>query len=741
MRVLHVHSGNLYGGVETFLATLARCRDLAPSMETTVALCFDGLLGPELRIEGIATPLLGGVRLRRPGSVWRARRQLASLLSIDRFDVVVCHQAWPLAIFGPIIKAAGVPLVSWVHTAQDGRHWLDRLAARVRPDCVICNSRFTAAIVPHAGARIEYVYYPVRRREVDANARSTIRRELNTQPEDVVIIQVSRMEALKGQATCIESLGLLRDQPNWVCWQIGGAQRPSELRYFESLQRSAARHGVSNRIRFAGHRTDVPNLLAAADVYCQPNLAPDAFGISFVEAMAAGLPIVTSAIGGAREIVDESCGILTPPGDAHALAEALSQLVGNRSERERLGRGGPARASALCDPTRQMRRIVDLLADVSSSAGTGEAPLRRPVMSSSMRLAVFSYGLPVRGKKRGGIERAAHTLAQGLAERGHHVVVFSHDEKPEGATYDVRELPWRGFVNTWLGRRLTMGYLGNLLAMLPDYRGFDAIIAYGDSLLLPLNGPPVVRVMAGSALGEAMHATSVGRVVLQLGVYLQELATALVENTVGISENTRRFNPFVREVIPLGVDSTIFCSKGGEKSPEPSLIFVGTEHGRKRGGLLLNIFQDVVRPAFPDATLMFVGPRGASLPGVSYHTGVSDEELAALYRRAWVYASPSTYEGFGLPYLEAMACGTAVIATPNPGSCEVLGDGAYGRLAGDAEFGRAILALLNNEHARRRWEASGALRAQQFSLSAMIDRYEALLAKSGDIGARRIASA
>ena len=132
---------------------------------------------------------------------------------------------------------------------------------------------------------------------------------------------------------------------------------------------------------------------------------------------------------------------------------------------------------------------------------------------------------------------------------------------------------------------------------------------------------------------------------------------------------------------------------------------------------------------------------GASLPGVSYHTGVSDEELAALYRRAWVYASPSTYEGFGLPYLEAMACGTAVIATPNPGSCEVLGDGAYGRLAGDAEFGRAILALLNNEHARRRWEASGALRAQQFSLSAMIDRYEALLAKSGDIGARRIASA
>jgi glycosyltransferase involved in cell wall biosynthesis len=230
-------------------------------------------------------------------------------------------------------------------------------------------------------------------------------------------------------------------------------------------------------------------------------------------------------------------------------------------------------------------------------------------------------------------------------------------------------------------------------------------------------------------------------VVLQLGVYLQELATALVETTVGISENTRRFNPFVREVIPLGVDPALFFPKSGEKSIEPSVMFVGTEQGRKRGKLLLEVFQAVVRPSFPDATLMFVGPQGPSLPGVTYHTGVSDEELAALYRRAWVYASPSTYEGFGLPYLEAMACGTAVVATPNPGSREVLANGKYGRLVEDAEFGAAILALLKSEPARRQSEASGILRAQQLSLSAMIDRYEALLAKSGDIHARRVASA
>ena len=79
MRVLHVHSGNLYGGVETFLATLARCRNLTPSMEMSVALSFDGPIGAQLRAEGVATHLLGEVRLRRPDTVWRARRALSSL--------------------------------------------------------------------------------------------------------------------------------------------------------------------------------------------------------------------------------------------------------------------------------------------------------------------------------------------------------------------------------------------------------------------------------------------------------------------------------------------------------------------------------------------------------------------------------------------------------------------------------------------------------------------------------------
>ena len=145
-----------------------------------------------------------------------------------------------------------------------------------------------------------------------------------------------------------------------------------------------------------------------------------------------------------------------------------------------------------------------------------------------MKIAVISYRLPVEGEKRGGIERVAHVLADGLAHRGHTVVVFSHDRAPAGAAYEVRPLPWKSFVETWAGLRMTVGYLGNLLALQVDVREFDVVIAHGDSLLLSMGRKPVVRVMHGSARGEAVHATSAGRAVLQWGVYLQELLTAFI---------------------------------------------------------------------------------------------------------------------------------------------------------------------------------------------------------------------
>jgi phosphatidylinositol alpha-mannosyltransferase len=343
-------------------------------------------------------------------------------------------------------------------------------------------------------------------------------------------------------------------------------------------------------------------------------------------------------------------------------------------------------------------------------------------------IAVFSYGLPCPGEKRGGIEQVAHDLANALVDRGHGVTVFTYDPRPSTARYQTGPLPGRTFVMTWLGRRVAMGYLGNLLALGPRYGGFDVILAHGDSLLLPFTGKPVVRVMHGSALEEALSSTSPGRAALQAGVYLQELVTALLQRgTVAVSANSRRFNPFIHRVIPDGIDLAVFHPDPRARSRQPSMLFVGALEGRKRGLWLLDRFEQVIRPAFPEAELHMVTTPGRPVTGVTYHTGITAEALVRLYQYAWVYASPSTYEGFGLPYVEAMACGTPVVATANPGSREVLDDGRFGRLVSDEEFLPEVCRLLADAGERRRAAREGLARASQYDITRSAALYEGVI--------------
>jgi glycosyltransferase involved in cell wall biosynthesis len=273
-----------------------------------------------------------------------------------------------------------------------------------------------------------------------------------------------------------------------------------------------------------------------------------------------------------------------------------------------------------------------------------------------------------------------------------------------------------------------MGYVGNILALLPRLDDADIVMAHGDSLLLPLRGKPVIRLMHGSARDEARTATSIGRRVLQSGVYGLELLTALSgQHCVAVSANSQRSNPLVRHVTQNGVNLSVFKPQPSERSETPLVLFVGALQGRKRGGWLRQQFIDRVRPAHPAAELHMVGDVGESAPGVVYHTGLVEHALAALYRRAWIYASPSTYEGFGLPYVEALASGTPVVATANPGSLEVLEDGAYGCLPDDNAFADVVIELLHDADRRQELACAGLRRADAFSLERTLDQYESLM--------------
>lgn len=358
MKVLHLTAGNLFGGIETYLLALARLRHLCPAMEPQFGVCFPGRLRDELLAAGVPVHDLGAVRVSRPWTVLRARWRLKRLLRDQRFDAALTHSCWPHAVFAPVVRRAGVRLVNAVHGELNPAFWLSRWAARTSPDAVIANSQFTAGaaakVFPRSPVSVVYPPVPLSEPFDRAAARERLRAEFATPADAIVILMVSRIEELKGHAVLLDALGQLRERGEWVCWIVGGAQRPHEVELLRELQETANRLGISGRLRFTGPRSDVPAVMAAADVYCQPNTGPEGFGLTFVEALRAGLPVVTSSIGGAAEIVTAECGVLCPPGDAVAVADAVWGLIGDSSRRRKLGSLASARAAEMCDPVRQL---------------------------------------------------------------------------------------------------------------------------------------------------------------------------------------------------------------------------------------------------------------------------------------------------------------------------------------------------------------------------------------------------
>ena len=366
--VLHLCAGNLYGGIERIVAECAAGRQLAPEMAPRFATCFDGRLASELDALGVPCARLGAVRVSRPHTILGARRRLAQLLSRERPQAAICHSPWTFGLAAPVLRRAAVPSVLWVHDRLSGRTWPERWAALTRPDAIISNSDYTAESIPalYRDVRPAVIYAPVAPPDrIEAAERVRVRASLGTERDSTcVVFLASRFERWKGHAELLAAIaGVTGD---WSVWIAGGPQKAGEAEYERELHAACAALGIADRVRFLGQRSDVPVLMQSADMLCQPNNAPEPFGLVFVEALAASMPVVTSDMGGAAEIVTLECGVLVPAGDAPALRAALQQLVANRALRRTLGDAGPSRASALCDPATQLARLARVVESIAA---------------------------------------------------------------------------------------------------------------------------------------------------------------------------------------------------------------------------------------------------------------------------------------------------------------------------------------------------------------------------------------
>jgi glycosyltransferase involved in cell wall biosynthesis len=300
------------------------------------------------------------------------QHRLAKTLVAGRFDAIVTHGSWMHGIAARVVAKHGVPLVTWVHGIPSPKNRLDRQLIRWKPDLVIANSRHTAramsAMLPES--RIEVVYFPIEppASSSSGEVRRRLRERLSLDESTCVILMASRMEEWKGHRVLIEAVDRLPLDRNFHVLIVGEPQKSTEVDYFDSLKKSAASGKHPQRIRFLGHRPDVRELMLAADIFCQPNTAPEPFGIVFIEALYAGLPIVTTGMGGGAEIVDATCGNLLDPGDTKALSDCLDEWIRFPARRNEFASHGPTRAHELCNPTKQFERLHSTISRVFISS-------------------------------------------------------------------------------------------------------------------------------------------------------------------------------------------------------------------------------------------------------------------------------------------------------------------------------------------------------------------------------------
>jgi glycosyltransferase involved in cell wall biosynthesis len=179
--------------------------------------------------------------------------------------------------------------------------------------------------------------------------------QISEVPEKKIVIgTVGRLTAIKGQDVLIRAFTELSETRDDIFLVLlGEGERRAEL---EEL---AIHLKVSENIRFLGWRPDVPEVIATFDIFCLPSLN-EGMGKVIVEAMAMGLPVVASDIGGIKDLVQNGeNGLLTPPGDAHALSEALALLCRDPERRRRMGTAG--RLIAPLYSSEEMTKKIELL--------------------------------------------------------------------------------------------------------------------------------------------------------------------------------------------------------------------------------------------------------------------------------------------------------------------------------------------------------------------------------------------
>lgn len=368
LHVCHLIHSLRPGGAEQLLVVFAgACRPLG--IETTVV----SLMGIE-ESRYAAALRRAGARVISVGlrSRWDIRgfQRAAALLEELRPDVLQTHLKHADLIGAWASRSRGIPMVSTLHVIEDDAGPVERFKRKAGASARLRQASRTVAVSDAQRRWYLDAFHPDPDRVVtihngiaeplplQAGERDAIRATLGVRPGEVLVTMAGVMRPGKGHADLLSAARLLPgDLPVRIA-MVGDGELAGEI---ATAVREDAR--LVGRVILPGWWDDVDRLLAASDIFVHPTRS-DALPTAVIHALAGGLPVVASDVGGVPELVDESVGKLVPPADPSALAKALVALAESPDRRAAMGRRAKARYQQDLTATAWVGRLGALYREV-----------------------------------------------------------------------------------------------------------------------------------------------------------------------------------------------------------------------------------------------------------------------------------------------------------------------------------------------------------------------------------------
>lgn len=329
IKILHLIETTEPGGAETVLVELAS--GVGSGFTSVGGVLGEGWTSSQLENRNIPVFYLPLER----SLDWRWVARLGKLIRLNKIDLIQSHEFTMNCYATLAAKRAGIPIVCTAHgknyyPERYYRRWAYRWAARNASAFVAVSENLKMFLCKEIGVRNDEILTILN--GVDLNHfdnpsydRGPIRASLGIANKMHVVITVAALFKVKGHIDLLNAASRLCQSRKDIVFLIVG-----EGSLEESLREQTKNLRISNNVKFLGFRSDVPQLLAASDVFVLPSYS-EGMPISIIEAMAAGLPIVATNVGGIPEVVENGAnGYLVEPGEPEALANKISTIVANR---------------------------------------------------------------------------------------------------------------------------------------------------------------------------------------------------------------------------------------------------------------------------------------------------------------------------------------------------------------------------------------------------------------------------